>query len=99
MGFIARHRSLNENRSLVLCRAVVARISKATPRTRGEITSQQTRYIAPLLVECWVNVEDGGPTLGQCIVFVGLGGANTAFTCKVNRYTAFWLCTAENMLE
>ena len=28
-------------------------------------TSQQTRDIRPLLLQCWANVVDGGPTLNQ----------------------------------
>ena len=31
---------------------------------------QQTRSVDQMLVQCWANVVDGGPTLGQLIVFV-----------------------------
>ena len=34
------------------------------------LTSQQTRYINPMLVQCWSTVYDVGPTLGWYIVFV-----------------------------
>ena len=27
--------------------------------------SQQTRDVDPMLIQCWANVEDGGPTLNQ----------------------------------
>ena len=37
--------------------------------------TQQTRDIDPMLLGCWADVEDGGPTskqqVGQCLVFAG----------------------------
>ena len=38
--------------------------SKKT-QNHPEWTSQQTRYIDPMLVHCWASVVDGGPTLDQ----------------------------------
>ena len=35
------------------------------PSVNAPGTPQQTRYIAPLLVQCWASVVDGGPTLNQ----------------------------------
>ena len=29
------------------------------------LATQQTRYINPLLVQCWTSVVDGGPTMDQ----------------------------------
>ena len=36
---------------------------------------QQTLHVHPMLVKCWADVVDGGPTLGQFLVFAvyGLG--------------------------
>ena len=36
-----------------------------------QVHSQQTRHVDPMLGQCWVDVVDGGPTLGRCVVFAG----------------------------
>ena len=34
-------------------------------RLSWQSTSQQTRYINPMLIQCWASVVDAGPTLDQ----------------------------------
>ena len=62
-------------------------------QVRGGGLVQQTRYIEPLLVQCWSTVYDAGPTLNQqwlnvsCLLGHGLckggGGGDTGQVCSL----------------
>ena len=51
--------------------------------------AQQTRNVVPMLDQCWSSVVDGGPALGQHLLFLG-GLVRT----RAPGYTAVltWLC-------
>ena len=56
------------------------------------LRAQQTRNICITFVQCWVNVEDVGPTLFKCntniLFFSGL--IPEAYFCVCHRLTSPW---------
>ena len=57
-------------------------LSVYRPSQYTSLLTQQTRYIVPLLVQCWASILDGGPRLNQHWDNV---------SCLLGRLTQRWL--------
>ena len=61
------------------------------PEHQPHGTTQQRRYINPMLVQCWASVVDGGPTLDQhwvssIIMIIRVLARGHGRLCSINCY-------------
>ena len=63
--FLSNRRDREPEPRTLAWRAAVLTTTPGPPDHPHAKTSQQTRYINPMLVQCWASVKDGGPTLYQ----------------------------------
>ena len=61
---------------------IITYLHAQTIISRPEMVTQQTRYINPILIQCWASVVNGGPALDQHWIDVSFYWEITLFSMR-----------------